>query len=180
MHSTSEQLCFSRMWTQPAAVWLGPRMAQSCICFCLSRCTCGSTFTVCSMQACHPSLNSSKELQLFLEMSEDEFAHEVARAQMEQGSAAKKTLASTLQLFRDIGHSTANLMSGKHDDEEEDPDYIKVSLVSSNRLLTCCSMACNQSQLSKSCLGAQLLQMKICMLIVLTSCTCYLLMRRSP
>ncbi len=45
---------------------------------------------------------------------------------MEQGSGAKKTLASTLQMFKDLGHSTANLMSGKHDDEEEDPDYIKV------------------------------------------------------
>lgn len=76
--------------------------------------------------AAHPSLNRSKELQLFLETSEDEFAHEVARAQMEQGGSAKKTLASTLQLFKDLGHSTANLMSGKHDDEEEDPDYIKV------------------------------------------------------
>ena len=72
-------------------------------------------------------MNRSKELQLFLETSEDEFAHEVARAQMEQGGSAKKTLASTLQLFKDLGHSTANLMSGKHDDEDEDPDYIKVS-----------------------------------------------------
>lgn len=78
------------------------------------------------MQACHPSLKLSKDLQLFLATSEDEFAHEVARAQMEQGSATKKTLASTLQLFKDIGHHTANLMSGKLDDEEEDPDYIKV------------------------------------------------------
>lgn len=76
--------------------------------------------------ACHPSLKSSRDLQLFLETSEDEFAHEVARAQMEQGGGAKKTLASTLQMFKDLGHSTANLMSGKHDDEEEDPDYIKV------------------------------------------------------
>ena len=65
-------------------------------------------------------------MQLFLETSEDEYAHEVARAHNEQGSGAKKTLASTLQLFKDLSHSTANLMSGKHDDEEEDPDYIKV------------------------------------------------------
>lgn len=81
------------------------------------------------MQASHPSLKGSNALQLFLETSEDEFAHEVARAQNEQGSGAKKTLASTLQLFKDLSHSTANLMSGKHDDEEEDPDYIKVSAV---------------------------------------------------
>lgn len=80
------------------------------------------------VQACHPALRTSKALQHFLETSEDEFAHEVARAQMEQGSSAKKTLASTLQLFKDLSHSTANLMSGKHDDEEEDPDYIKVRL----------------------------------------------------
>ena len=51
---------------------------------------------------------------------------------MEQGSATKKTLASTLQLFKDIGHHTANLMSGKLDDEEEDPDYIKVLVQAQN------------------------------------------------
>ena len=54
---------------------------------------------------------------------------------MEQGGGAKKTLASTLQLFKDLSHSTANLMSGKHDDEEEDPDYIKVYTGLANNML---------------------------------------------
>lgn len=84
-------------------------------------------------------MKSSRDLQLFLEMSEDEFAHEVARAQMEQGGGAKKTLASTLQMFKDLGHSTANLMSGKHDDEDEDPDYIKVYLNLCQCLKSCCT-----------------------------------------
>ncbi len=58
---------------------------------------------------------------------------------MEQGGGAKKTLASTLQMFKDLGHSTANLMSGKHDDEEEDPDYIKVYLNLCQCLKSCCT-----------------------------------------
>ena len=46
---------------------------------------------------------------------------------MESGAVgAKGKLASTLQMFRDLGQSTANLMSGRHGDEDEDPDYLKV------------------------------------------------------
>lgn len=48
---------------------------------------------------------------------------------MESGAVgAKGKLASTLQMFRDLGQSTANLMSGRHGDEDEDPDYLKVGL----------------------------------------------------
>ena len=42
------------------------------------------------------------------------------------GSGAKKKLATTLQLFRDLGQSTAHLVSNRHQDEEEDPEYLKV------------------------------------------------------
>ena len=50
-----------------------------------------------------------------------------AVAQVESGAVgAKGKLASTLQMFRDLGQSTANLMSGRHGDEDEDPDYLKV------------------------------------------------------
>ena len=78
-------------------------------------------------QAAHPVLWSSSSLQLFLEASEGDFLLEVARGTHEAGGGAKKKLASTLQLFRDLGQSTANLVaSGRHQDEEEDPDYLKV------------------------------------------------------
>ena len=72
---------------------------------------------------------SSSSLQLFLEASEGDFLLEVARGTHEGGGGAKKKLASTLQLFRDLGQSTANLVaSGRHQDEEEDPDYLNVGL----------------------------------------------------
>ena len=49
--------------------------------------------------------------------------------QVESGAVgAKGKLASTLQMFRDLGQSTANLMSGRHGDEDEDPDYLKVRM----------------------------------------------------
>ena len=51
----------------------------------------------------------------------------MSRAAHEANGGAKKKLASTLQLFRDLGISTANLMSGRSADEEEDPEYLKVT-----------------------------------------------------
>ncbi len=42
------------------------------------------------------------------------------------GSTAKRKLANTLQLFRDLGHSTKDLIAGKTTDEDEDPEYLKV------------------------------------------------------
>ena len=75
----------------------------------------------------HPGLKTSKDLQLFLEGSEDEWAAEMSHASFE-ASGTKKKLAQTLQLFKDFGHSTASLVSGKSDDEDEDPEYLKVQL----------------------------------------------------
>lgn len=81
------------------------------------------------MQASHPVLQPSEALRAFLEASEEDFALEVSRAAHEAaGGGAKKKLASTLQLFRDLGTSTANLMSGRSPDEEEDPEYLKVMM----------------------------------------------------
>lgn len=65
------------------------------------------------------------DLQSFLESSEEVWAGEVTRVTHEN-SGAKKKLGSFLDTIRELGHSTANLMSGKSDDEEEDPDYLKV------------------------------------------------------
>lgn len=50
---------------------------------------------------------------------------EVARMNQETGGA-KKTINTTMQFFKDLGHSATNLMAGKSDDQEEDPDYLKV------------------------------------------------------
>ncbi|BDA48046.1 Sorting nexin-2 [Coccomyxa sp. Obi] len=78
--------------------------------------------------AAHPALAQSKDLQNFLEASEEDWAIEVARANHESagGNAAKKTLSNTLQKLKDLGQQTQNLVSGKHTDEEEDPEYLKV------------------------------------------------------
>lgn len=80
-------------------------------------------------QAAHHELSQSKDLQNFLEASEDEFAMEVERANHESsgGNSAKKTLSATLQKLKDFGHQTQNLVQGKHVDEEEDPEYLKAS-----------------------------------------------------
>lgn len=77
------------------------------------------------VQAAHPALQPSTALQSFLEASEEDFTLEVSRAAHEANGGAKKKLASTLQLFRDLGTSTANLVSGRSTDEEEDPEYLK-------------------------------------------------------
>jgi hypothetical protein len=55
---------------------------------------------------------------------------EVERANHESSgstNSAKKTLTSTIQKLRDFGHQTQSLVSGKHADEEEDPEYLKAS-----------------------------------------------------
>eukprot|EP00884_Botryococcus_braunii_P014863 jgi/Botrbrau1/23378/Bobra.0051s0029.1 len=74
--------------------------------------------------AAHPLLRESRDLQNFLEATEEEWAGGMARAQSETSSGAK-TLGNTLQLFRNVQRSAVNLVYSKSDDEEEDPDYIK-------------------------------------------------------
>lgn len=80
------------------------------------------------MQASHPVLARSKDLQAFLEASEEDWSLEVARASHEAaggGNAAKRKLANTLQLFRDLGHTTKDMIAGKTADEDEDSEYLK-------------------------------------------------------
>ena len=38
----------------------------------------------------------------------------------------KGKLDRTLQLFRELTHNTASLVHGKHDEDDEDPEYLKV------------------------------------------------------
>lgn len=81
------------------------------------------------MQAAHRVLYQSKDLQNFLEASEDEWAMDMARANHETsgGNPAQKTLNNTLAKLKLFGQQTV-AGGGKHADEEEDPEYLKVIL----------------------------------------------------
>ena len=92
-------------------------------------------------QAAHPALAGSRDLQAFLEANEEEWGLEMSRAGHDGassmhsamgggggGNAAQKAVASTLQRLKNLGHQTQTLVSGKHADEEEDPEYLKASL----------------------------------------------------
>ena len=68
-------------------------------------------------------------LQNFLEASEEEWSLEMSRAASHHersGSFGKSKLDRTLQLFKDLTHNTASLVHGKHDEDDEDPEYLKV------------------------------------------------------
>lgn len=91
-------------------------------------------------QAAHPALAGSRDLQAFLEANEEEWGAEMGRAGHDGassmhsamgggggGNAAQKAMASTLQKLKSLGHQTQSLVSGKHADEEEDPEYLKAS-----------------------------------------------------
>jgi sorting nexin-1/2 len=83
--------------------------------------------------AAHPALEGSTVLQHFLEASEEDWALEMARSATPLGGASSGSLPGkrygldrTLQLFKDLTHNTASLVHGKHDEDDEDPDYLKV------------------------------------------------------
>jgi hypothetical protein len=81
------------------------------------------------LQAAHPSLRGSRELQLFLEASETEFAIEVSRSLVEDpaaAGAAKKTLTGAVTFLRELSHTASNLYHKRSDDEEEDAQYLRV------------------------------------------------------
>ncbi len=70
-------------------------------------------------------LKFSKDLQLFLEASEEEWSLEVSRA-IAEANAQKPKFSGMAQIFKGLQHSTANLVAGRTDDEDEDPEYLKV------------------------------------------------------
>lgn len=76
--------------------------------------------------AAHPLLKHSHELQAFLEASEEEWAYELARAQVQASGGAKKTLSNVSGWLQTLGHTAQNLVAGKTDDALEDPEYLKV------------------------------------------------------
>ena len=74
-------------------------------------------------------------LQQFLEANEEDWALEMSRAAAQSNANSfigpggpKSKLDRTIQLFKELGHSTASLVHGKHDEDDEDPDYLKASL----------------------------------------------------
>lgn len=75
----------------------------------------------------HASLDFVQHLTdpILSQATEDVWAMEVARMNQESGGAKKK-IHNTMKFFKDLQHTATNLMSGKSDDEEEDPDYLKV------------------------------------------------------
>lgn len=84
------------------------------------------------LQAAHPSLRGSRELQLFLEASETEFAIEVSRSLVEDpaaAGAAKKTLTGAVTFLRELSHTASNLYHKRSDDEEEDAQYLRVRML---------------------------------------------------
>ena len=52
----------------------------------------------------------------------------------------KGKLDRTLQLFRELTHNTASLVHGKHDEDDEDPEYLKVCVPR----LVISSSSCNE------------------------------------
>mmetsp|Transcript_6118 Transcript_6118/g.17083 ORF Transcript_6118/g.17083 Transcript_6118/m.17083 type:complete len:450 (-) Transcript_6118:213-1562(-) len=73
----------------------------------------------------HPVLKTSPTLQLFLEGSEIEWRTEVDRVNTYEKNVGNK-INETIQFFKDLQHSATNIMTGRTDDEEEDPQYLKV------------------------------------------------------
>ena len=90
-------------------------------------------------QAAHPVLYQSKDLQNFLEASEDVWAQEMARAKHESANPAQKTLNNTLAKLKLFGQQT--VAGGKNADDEEDPEYLKVCMIVSCMHYASCSAA---------------------------------------
>jgi sorting nexin-1/2 len=74
--------------------------------------------------AAHPVLKYTRELQLFLEANEEEWALELAKAQGDLGSRLK--LNTAVNWFKDVGQSATSLVSGRNDDALEDPEYLRI------------------------------------------------------
>jgi len=73
----------------------------------------------------HPVLKFSPDLQLFLEGSEIEWRTEVDRVTSQQKNVGSR-LHDTFNFFKELQHTASNMMAGKSDEEEEDPEYLKV------------------------------------------------------
>ena len=77
-------------------------------------------------------------MQQFLEASEEDWSLEMSRFNSSYSgnrpSTPKGRLDRTIQMFKELSHNTASLVHGKHDEDDEDPDYLKVALPLAPRL----------------------------------------------
>lgn len=75
-------------------------------------------------------MEGSPVLQNFLEASEEDWALEMSRStshhERSSSFGSKSKLDRTIQLFKELTHNTASLVHGKHDEDDEDPEYLKV------------------------------------------------------
>eukprot|EP01024_Parvocaulis_polyphysoides_P016853 TRINITY_DN17476_c0_g1_i1.p1 TRINITY_DN17476_c0_g1~~TRINITY_DN17476_c0_g1_i1.p1 ORF type:complete len:408 (+),score=79.78 TRINITY_DN17476_c0_g1_i1:90-1313(+) len=73
----------------------------------------------------HPELYKTKEVQLFLEASEqDWWQHK--RLYKHEENAQKSTVGQTMQFLKGIAHTTTNLVQGRSVEAEEDPEYLRI------------------------------------------------------
>ena len=106
-------------------------------------------------QAAHPVLYQSKDLQNFLEASEDVWAQEMARAKHESANPAQKTLNTTLAKLKLFGQQT--VAGGKTADDDEDPEYLKVRVKGSCMHHATPNRVCSQQPLSGACESTRLI-----------------------
>jgi sorting nexin-1/2 len=77
--------------------------------------------------ASHPVLKDSRELQTFLQANDEQWMLEIAKWQAET-SAQHRPVSAAAQWFKNLQHSAQSLVSGRGDEMQEDPEYIKVSV----------------------------------------------------
>ncbi|PNH00419.1 Sorting nexin 1, partial [Tetrabaena socialis] len=75
--------------------------------------------------ACHPTLKDSKELETFLQADEEQWMLEIAKWQAET-SAQHRPVSAAAQWFKNLHHSAQSLVSGRAEEIQEDPEYIKI------------------------------------------------------
>eukprot|EP01026_Neomeris_dumetosa_P010792 TRINITY_DN1399_c0_g1_i1.p1 TRINITY_DN1399_c0_g1~~TRINITY_DN1399_c0_g1_i1.p1 ORF type:complete len:431 (-),score=61.32 TRINITY_DN1399_c0_g1_i1:369-1595(-) len=73
----------------------------------------------------HPELYKAEEVRLFLEASESDWWQHKRLYKFEE-NAQKSKVGQTVQFFKDLAHSTTNLVQGRSDDAEEDPEYLRI------------------------------------------------------
>ncbi|KAG2492390.1 hypothetical protein HYH03_009336 [Edaphochlamys debaryana] len=75
--------------------------------------------------ASHPVLKDSRELQTFLQANEEAWMLEIAKWQAET-NAQHRPVSAAAQWLKSLQHSAQSLVSGRADEIQEDPEYIKI------------------------------------------------------
>lgn len=82
----------------------------------------------------HPLVCNAREVRVFLEASEADWAMEIAKYGAEGGGGSggaaggrsKEVLSGAVSWFKTVAHSATNLVAGKTDDSMENPEYLRV------------------------------------------------------